>query len=134
MFFYIKSDHCQWLEKSYKLGSVRPSILFSAQTFFWIRSLVFPKFWHGARNSFEVVHDSWIFGKVFLLEKWKNEPEIFVLNSLKKLVINSSQICCVMKIDIIYCVPAQILYSGKNLVFEIWTKMPSVNQITRFLN
>ena len=77
------------------------------------------------------MHDSWIFGKVFLLEKWKNEPEIFVLNSLKNLVINSYQICCVMKIDIIYCVPAQILYSGKNLVFEIWTKMPSDYKISK---
>ena len=39
-----------------------------------------------------------------------------------------------MKIDIIICVPAQILYLG-NIVFlrsKIWTKMLSANQFAGF--
>ena len=41
---------------SYKIGSVRPSVLLSRR-FIGIVSLVFSELWHGARNPDEFVRD-----------------------------------------------------------------------------
>ena len=52
------------LEWSYELGSVRPPVLPFIRLsghFLGIVSLVFSKFWHGARNPYEVVCDSLTF-------------------------------------------------------------------------
>ena len=49
-------DTQRQLEGSYKTGSVRPSVHPSACLDIGIVSLVFPKFWHGARNLYELVH------------------------------------------------------------------------------
>ena len=64
---------------SFKIGSVRPSILLSdllsclSKSFHGIVSLFFSKFWHGARIPCEVVRDSWIFReKIFCPKNWEN--------------------------------------------------------------
>ena len=52
--------HLFLAEGSDKTGSVRPSVLPSvllSRHFLGIVSLVFSEIWHGARNSYEVVHD-----------------------------------------------------------------------------
>ena len=42
-------------------------------------SLIFPKFWHDARDSYEVVHDSQIFWKkLFAPKSGKNESFEFI--------------------------------------------------------
>ena len=48
-------DTHQQLEGSYKTGSVRPSVYPSVCLSIGIVSFVFSKFWHGARNLYEVV-------------------------------------------------------------------------------
>ena len=59
--------------------SFRPSFPLS-RCFLRIASLIFSKFWHGARIPCEVVRDSWIFWEKFFLppklEKWgQNESK-----------------------------------------------------------
>lgn len=47
-------DHRQYIEGSYKIGSVRLSVcLFGS--FLGIGSLVFSNFWHGVSNPYEVL-------------------------------------------------------------------------------
>ena len=50
--------------RSYKIGSVTPSVLLS-RDFLGIVSLVFSKISHSARNSYKVVHDSFLRKNVF---------------------------------------------------------------------
>ena len=71
----------RWLpEGSYKrvcpsfCSSVLPSIRLSGR-FLWIVSLPFSKFWHGARNPYEVVRDR-AKNRVFLIF-WKIQALIF---------------------------------------------------------
>ena len=56
-------------------------------------SLVFSGIWHGARNSYEVVRDSWIFwGNFFLPQIWEKGSKMGqkqeFSNLLENLVIN----------------------------------------------
>ena len=76
----------------------------------------FSKFWHVARNLHEVVHDRAEFsrGKKKLENGSKMVPKQGFLNLVKNLVINFYWIySIIMKICIICCVPAQILYLAK---------------------
>ena len=68
------------------------SVLLSGRCF-GIVSLVFSKFWHGARNPFEVMHDS----KIFHKRIGKMGQKQGFLNLLKD-VINFYWICSIMKI------------------------------------
>ena len=79
-------DPWWYLEGSYKIGSVCPSVLPSvclpillsfrpsvSGHFFKIVSLTFSKFWHGTRDPYKVVRDSWIFQENFFCPKnWEN--------------------------------------------------------------
>ena len=114
------------MKGSVKGQSILPSCHLS-MCFPWIGSLDFSKFQHGARNFYEVVCDrAWFFGKTFFA------PEIEEMG--QNLVINFLWIYSIMRIDIICCVPAQILYLVENLVPQIQAKMLSANQIAGFLN
>ena len=83
--------------------------------FLGIASLVFSKLWHGARNSYEVVcgrtEFSW---KTFFpqkLRKWtKKGPKTRFFEFIEKF----RWICSIMKIRIIWCVPAQTPYLVKS--------------------
>ena len=70
--------------------------------FLGIVSLVFSKFWHPARNPYEVVRDRGGFsGNFFVFRKWtKNRPKTRFLKFLKNLVIIFYWICSIMKIDL----------------------------------
>ena len=114
--------------------SFRPSFRLSRR-FLWIVSLTFFKFWHGARNPYEVVRDRADFRwKIFLPQKLENGPKMGqkqgLLNLLKNIVINFFWILSIKKFYNIYCIYYTNPILGKNLVSEIWAKMLSVNQIT----
>ena len=87
--------------------------------FLGIVSLVFSKFWHNARNPYEVVCVRAGFSRkiFFTPQNCKNGPKMGqrrgILNILKNFVINFHWICSVTKIYIICYVPAQIPYLGK---------------------
>ena len=72
--------------------------------FLVIVSLVFSKFWYGARNQYEVLGGRAIFSKktFFCLQNLKNRPKMdqkpFLKNLLKNLVINFYLICSISKI------------------------------------
>ena len=129
-----------WPERSYKIGSVRPSFRLFGH-FLRIVSLVFSKFWYGARNPYEVVwicaSQIWILQKKFLpqkLRKWtKNGPELSFFNVLKNLIINFYWICSLMKIYITFCVPTQISYLGKFLFLRYGPKYSQPIQLQDFL-
>ena len=97
--------------------SFRPSFCWSG-SFLEIASLVFSKFWHGARNLYEVVPDKAGFSgeKKFCHQNWENRLKMGqkqgFLYLLKSLVINFYWICSKMKIYIICCVPSEIPYLG----------------------
>ena len=56
----------------FKISSVHPSVHPSVCLGIGIVSLVFFRFWHGARNQYGVVRDSQIFwGKNFCLKNWE---------------------------------------------------------------
>ena len=102
-------------------------------------SLVFSKFWHGARNPREVVHDRAGFSrkKSFCPKNWKMRQKWaknrFSLNILKNFVINFYWICSIMKIYIICCVPAQIPYLGKFLFLRYGPKCSQPIRLRDFL-
>ena len=56
------------------------------------------------------------------------------LSLLESLVINFYWIWSIIKIYIIFCVPAQIPYLRNFFALEIWVKMFSANQIAEFFN
>ena len=94
--------------------------------FLGIRSLSFSEFWHGARNLFHVVHDRVKFFEKKKKKKkkkkkiWKLAKNRVVWNLNKYLaIIFTGWICSVMKIYIICCLPAQILYLGKSCFWDI---------------
>ena len=73
--------------------SFRPSVLSLSRHFLKIVSLVFSKFWHGARNPYEAVCDSQISWKNFFCSQYlENEQKVGhklgILNLLKNLVFN----------------------------------------------
>ena len=103
------------------LPSFHPSCL--SGRFLGIASLVFSKFWNGARNLYEVVFDRVGFSRTNFFtskmgkidQKWAKNRVFLTL--LKKLVIN----CSITKIYIICCVPAQT-YLGKFLILRYGPK------------
>ena len=78
-----------WVQFSMSIKPILPSILLSRR-FYGIVSLAFSEFWHGARNTYEVVRDRT--KKFFCPKIWENGPEMGqkqdFLNLLKDLVIN----------------------------------------------
>ena len=61
------------------------SVLLSGH-FLWIVSLTCSKFWHGARNPYEVVCDSWIFQENFFCPKnGENGPKTGFFEFIGKL-------------------------------------------------
>ena len=121
-------------EISYKIGSVRPSILpfvLLSRCFLGIVLLVFSEIWLGARNSYEVLHDSWIFReKFFLLQNWERGHKMGqkqgFFNLLENLLINIYWIW-----SVISCTNPIL---GTIFVPEIWAKMFSANQIAGYFN
>ena len=106
------------------------------ERFLGIVSLVFLKFWPGARNPYEVVRDSRIFQKksfcpqIRKMEKWsKNEPETGFFEFIVKF-------CHQFLLNLFYnenlyyflCSCTNPIF-GKIFVSKIWAKMFSVNQI-----
>ena len=64
--------------------SVLPSVRLSGR-FLGIVSLVFSKFWHDARNPYEVVHDSQIFQENFFYpQNWENGPKTGFFEYIEK--------------------------------------------------
>ena len=118
--------------------SVLPSFRLSGR-FLGIVSLVFSKFWHDARNPYEVVHDSRIFQKKnFCTKNWENGPKMgqkqdFFLNILGNCVIKFYRICSIMKIQNICCVPTQIPYLGKFLFLRYGPKCSQPIRLQEFL-
>ena len=96
--------------------------------FLGIWSLVFSKFWYGARNPNDVVCDrTRFFWKTSFSQtpgKWvKKEPKIDFLNLFKKkTVFNFYWIWSIMKIYIIWCVSANNLSSVKILLLRYWAR------------
>ena len=112
--------------------SFHPSILPSG-CFLGILSLIFSKFWHGARNLYEVSVTVPYFlapkiGKVD--QKWAKNG---FFNLLKNLVLNFHRIWSIMKIYIIYCVPAQIQHLGKFLFLRYGPKCSQLIRLQGFL-
>ena len=128
------------LEWSYEIGSVSLSILLSLSlsgSFLGIVSLVFSKFWHGARNLHEVVHNRARFleKKNFCPQDWENGPRMgqnmVFFNFLKNLIINVCWICS--KIYIMCSVPAQIPYLVKVLFMRYGAKCSQPMRLQDFL-
>ena len=102
-------------EGSYKIGSAHlsfcPSVHLSGR-FLWIVSLTFSKFWHGARNPYEVVLDRAGFSrKIYFLPKMDQKQGF--LNLLENFVLNFFWIWSIKKFYNICCILAQIPYLGK---------------------
>ena len=104
--------------------------------FLGIVSLVFSKFWHGARNP--SVTEPEFSEKNFLpqkLGKWiKNEPKTGFFSFTEKLghyfLLN---LFYNENLYYLLCSCTNPIF-GKTFVPEIWAKMRSVNQIARFFN
>ena len=114
-----------------------PHPSFCPGIFLELHHCFFSKFWHGAWNPHEVVHDISGFSRNKILpqgirkmdQEW-TQNRVF---EFSEKFGNFYWICSVMKIYIICCVPAQIPYLGK-LIPEICAKMFSANQIAVFLS
>ena len=104
----------------------------------FLGSLLFSKFWHGARNLYQVVHDRARFSwkKIFpqKLGKWtKNGPKTGFFNLFYKFVITFYWSYAIMKIYIICCVPAQISYLGKFWFLRYGPKCSQPSRLQDFL-
>ena len=99
-----------------------------------ILSLIFSKFWHGAKNPYKVVHDKAGFsgGKISAIKFGKIGQKQGFLNLLKNLVINFYWVY-LMKVYIICCVPAQIPYLGKFLFLRCGPKCSQPIRLQHFL-
>ena len=101
--------------------------------FLGIGSLDFSEFGHDVRNPYEVVHDSQIFLKNTLPPKvGKIDQKQGFFNLKKHSVIDFHLICSVMKIYIICCVPAQIVYLGKMFFLKYRPKWSKSNRLLDF--
>ena len=97
------------------------------------------KFWHGARNPYEVMHDSRIFWKKYFLTqklgKWtKNGPKSGFFKFIEK--FGHYVLLNLFYNENLYnllCSCANRIF-GKIFVSEIWAKMFSDNQIARLFN
>ena len=121
------------------LLSFRPSVLPSVQAFLWIVSLTFSKFWHDARNPYEVARDkARFFRKCFCLPqklgKWtQNGSKTDLFKLLKNLFIDFYLILSIMKIYIIFFVAAQIPFLGKFLLLRYGLKYSLPFRMQEFL-
>ena len=103
-------------EGSYEIGFLRPSFRLSVRAFSWNCIISFlSKFWQGVKNRYEVRGRAGFSGKDFFAPKI---GKFFFLNLLTNSAINFYAICSLMKIYIIYCVPAQIASLGKFLLLR----------------
>ena len=102
--------------------------------FLVIVSLVFSKFWHGARSPYEVVRDKARFsGNIFLLKKLGKWPKIGFLEFIEKFghefILN-----LFYNENIIDCVPAQILHLGKVCSWDMgWLKCSQPIRLQDFI-
>ena len=93
------------------LLSFRPSLYLSG-CFLWIVWLTFSKFWHGARNPYEVVRDrARLSRKIFFAPKMGQKQGFLYL--LENWVIEFFKIWSLEKFYNICCILAQIPYLGK---------------------
>ena len=103
---------------------ILPSFCLSGY-FLRIGLLVFPEFWHGAKNPCGVVH-----GRVRFFRKTLSAPSIgeisqkigqnfFFLYLKKNFVISFQWICAIMKIYIVCCVSAKIRFLGKIFSWDV---------------
>ena len=116
--------------------SIHPSLLPSG-CFLWILSLVLSKFWHGARNVYEVVLDRAGFSrKSFFATKIRKMDQKWAKNRVFLIYwkIWFCWICSVMKTYIICCVPEQIPYFGKFLFLRYRPKCSQSIRLSDFLN
>ena len=109
------------------LSSVHPFIMLFVWVFFFlgIGLLGFSKSWHGARNPYHVVHDraGGFFEKLSLPQKLGEMGQKKGFLNLKKNLINNFHwICSVIKIYIIWCVAAQVLYLWETLFLRYTPK------------
>ena len=126
---------------SYEIRSVHPSVcpsVFLSRHFLGIVYLVFSKFWHGTRNPYEVVWQSWnLQKKIFLPRKsgkWaKNGSKQDFLNLLKNFVINFYRVFSIMKIFVTYCFRTQIIYLRKFLFLRYEPKYSQPTRLQDFL-
>ena len=86
---------CPQPEGCYKIVSVHPSVCPSVQAFSWNCIMIFPEFWHGARDPYEVASDSQI--SLTNLGKWTKNGLKTGFFDLKDLVIGFYRICSIMK-------------------------------------
>ena len=95
--------------------------------FLGIGSLDFSEFWRGSRNPYEVLHDraGVFWGKIFLVQKLGKWAKNKVLWKLKRNVIKFPWICSIMKIYIIWCVPAQVLCWEKSYFWDVGQIAPT---------
>ena len=91
----------------------------------------FSKFWHGARNPYEVVCGRARFsGNVFSPNVGKRGQKQSFLNLLENLIINFYRICSIMKIWLICWVLAQIPRLENRLsigVIHLWRSQKVTN-------
>ena len=102
--------------------------------FLVIVSLVFSKFWHGARSLYEVVQwQSQIFWEHFAKKNWENGPKIGFFEFIEKfghefllnLFYNENNVGCV---------PAQILHLGKVCSWDMgWLKCSQPIRLQDFI-
>ena len=120
--------------------SILPSfrLFFCPGVFLELHHQFFSKFWHGARNPYEVVHDRARFSKMFFCpQNWENGPKRaktgffeFIKNFCHQVLLNqfyNKNICYLL------CSFTNPIF-GKFLVPEICTKMFSANHIVGFFN
>ena len=116
--------------------SVHPSILLPVLPigcFLRMVSLIFSKFWHGARIPIEVVRD-----RFFCLQNWENGPkvgqkQVVFFYLLENLILNFYWIWSIMNMYIIYFVPEQIPYLGKFLFLRYGPKCSQPIRLQDFL-
>ena len=118
-------DHRQYIEGSYKIGSVRLSVcLFGS--FLGIGSLIFSNFWHGVSNPYEVL----LYRAGFFLEKK------FFFFALKMVKMNHLLYINFFNDKSVYyllCSCTNVMFM-ENLVPGIWAKMFLANKIAGFSN
>ena len=91
--------------------SVLPSFC-PSRYFLWIVSLNFSKFYHGARNPYEIVRDRARFSRKIFFDPKMGQKQCF-LNLLENWVINFSRTWSIKKFYNICCILVQILYLWK---------------------
>ena len=120
-----------WLERSYELGSIRPSVRLSvllSGSFLGIGSLVFSHTQHGARGPYDVVFDrAEFFEKKYFSSKYgksmtKIGQKCVFLNLLQNLFIIFFRIRSIIKV---YVIAYTILFVVRLLKSHIWEKPDS---------